>query len=440
MIEKSNRNLTVGILRETKDEERRAPLTPSDVKWLSERGISVEVERSPDRIFGDKEYQRNGAKLVDRVEKADCLIGIKGPKAEDLLVNKIYMVFSHTTKGQAENMPLLKACLDKKVTLIDYEKIVNNHGKRLVYFGRFAGICGMVDSLHYFGKKLEWKGISNPFLSIKPSYEYDSLEEIKQVFLKMDQEIQRTGFPEEISPFIIGITGHGNVSRGVQEILNILNPLEIHPKDMVEFISHQKGIHNKLYKIIFFREEKLRSKDGKGFYFEEYLKEPERFESNMDQYLPHLNILIHTSYWDKRYPRIVDKKMINKLAKEKPFRLEFIGDISCDINGSIELTYKEMAPSNPTFTYIPENETFIDGYKSEGITVLAVSNLPAELPKDASGEFSSLIKDYVYQVASHGVKDVTQHVAIPIEMRRSVITQGGDLTERFRYLRQYASR
>jgi len=431
------KNLVVGILRETKEWEQRAPLVPSDVNWLIKRGIPVEVERSSQRVLKDQEYRKNGAKVLDKIKAASFLLGIKEPRVDDLHKDKIYLVFSHTSKGQSKNMPLLQACLKKRVTLIDYEKMVDLHDKRLVYFGRFAGICGIVDSLHYLGKKLAWKGIKSPFSSLQPTYKYDSLQAVKRALAKVDQQIQRQGFAPELSPFIVGITGHGSVSRGVQEILELLNPIEIHPQDMPRFIRHQKRMHHKLYKIVFFREEKFRSKDGKGFYFEEYLQNPKKFESNIDVYLPYLNILIHTSYWDSRYPRLVTKKMVHNLARKNPFRLEFIGDISCDVNGSIELTYKTTTPDNPTFTYIPKAKEFVDGYKSEGITFLAVDNLPAELPKDASEEFSSLIRDYVYQVAVHGAKDITQHVALPREIRDAVITQKGRLTKDFRYLKKY---
>ena len=432
-------NLIVGILKETKEWEHRSPLVPSDVEWLVNRGVSVEVERSVHRVFSDHEYRKNGARLVDKIQKAGLLVGIKEPRVHDLHAKKIYMVFSHTAKGQFHNMPLLKTCLKKKITLIDYEKIVDLYGRRLVYFGKFAGVCGMTDSLHYLGKKLAWKGIENPFSLIKPAYAYDSLKALKKTLLKVGQQIHRQGFEKELSPFIVGITGHGNVSRGVQDVLEVLNPVEIHPKNMVQFTEHQRKQHHRVYKIVFLREEKFRSKDGKGFYFEDYLKNPKKFQSNLDIYLPFINILIHTSYWDSRFPRLVTKKMIHNLSKKKPFRLEFIGDISCDIRGSIELTYKATSRDKPTYTYMPESKKTVDGYKSEGVTVLAVDNLPAEMPKDASDEFSGIIRDYVYQVAAHGVKDIIHHMAIPSEIRHAVVTQDGKLTRNSSYLRKYIS-
>jgi len=154
----------------------------------------------------------------------------------------------------------------------------------------------------------------------------------------------------------------------------------------------------------------------------------------MDRYLPYINVLLHTAYWDKKFPRLVTKKMLGSLSKTKPFRLEFIGDLSCDVKGSMEITHKTTTREKPTFTYNPAEKKFNEGYKSEGVTVLAVDNLPAELPGDASDDFSSLIRDYVYQIAAHGINDITNHMAISAEIRKAVVTQGGKLTGNFSYL------
>jgi len=434
------KNLIVGILRETKAGELRVPLVPSDVKWLIKRGIAVEVESSSERIFSDKEYKKSGARIVNDFRNAKLLLGIKEPSLDALYAKKIYMVFSHTVKGQVKNIPLLQACIKKDITLVDYEKIVDLHGKRLVYFGRFAGICGIVDSLHYLGKKLEYQGINNPFLSIQPAFKYRSLQAIKKAMAELDKQIQFRGLADKLNPFIIGVTGHGNVSRGVQEILNLLDPLEIHPSNMLAFFRHEKRIRQRIFKISFLREEKFRTKDSKGFYFEDYLNDPKRFESNLDKYLPYLNVLIHGSYWDKRYPRLVTKEMIQRLAKKRPFRLSLIGDISCDVNGSVELTYKATNHTNPTFTYDFKNKKFVDGYDSKGITILAIDNLPSELPRDASIEFSHTIREYVYAIAAHGVLDVANHIALPREIRNAVIMQNAKLADGYGYLRKYLTR
>jgi len=431
------KNLCVGILRESRKGEKRAPLTPSDIEWLIKKHVNVEVESSTARIFKDAEYRKCGARVLKKFKKATLLLGIKGPSIEDLYKNKIYMVFSHMTKGQASNMPLLRACIRNNITLVDYEKIRNLHGKRLVYFGRFAGICGLIDSLYYFGKKLEARGMKTPFSLLQPAYKYGSLKNVRRGMARLDNEIRTKGFPKKLSPFVIGITGHGNVGRAVEEMLEILGPMEIHPKDIHSFIRHHKGARKKIYKIAFLREEKFRAKNKKRFYYEEYIKNPQKFESNLDRYLPYINILIHTSYWDKRYPRMVTRSMAGKLSRKKPFRLEFIGDISCDVNGAIELSHRTTTSHAPTFTYNPRKRNFAEGHETQGITVMAVDNLPCELPKDASVEFAGLIRDYVYQIASHGVRNLQRHAAIPAEIRRAVIAEGGRLIKGFTYLKEW---
>ncbi len=427
------KSLIVGILKEANRNEERAPLTPCDVRWLKKRFIDVEVESSKKRIFSDRQYKRAGAQLVNTCRRATLLLGIKGPSLQSLKQNKIYMVFSHTIKGQCNSIPLLDACIKKGVTLIDYEKIEDQQDKRLVYFGRFAGICGAIDALCCVGKKLKAQGIDTPFSLMKMARDYSSLESAKRDVRKVAQRIKRKGFNKRLTPFVVGITGHGNVSYGIQEILALLNPVEIHPKDMQQFIKSSKGLPKRVYQIIFGRGEKLRLRDGRNFYCEEYLENPKKYESNMDIYLPYLNMLLHASYWDARYPRLVTKAMVNTQWSQQ-CRLSFIADISCDVGGAIELTYKTTTADKPVYTYNPHTKKYTGGHRAQGITILARDNLPTELPQEASEEFSSLIREYVYQIAVHGVSDITRHMAIPQEIRRAVIVERGALTKAYRYL------
>jgi alpha-aminoadipic semialdehyde synthase len=151
-------------------------------------------------------------------------------------------------------------------------------------------------------------------------------------------------------------------------------------------------------------------------------------------------MLVHTSYWDKRYPRLVTKKMIRKLYRKKNLRLDMIVDISCDINGSVELTREARSSGNPVYTYKPGKDEFADGYETKGITLLAIDNLPAELPVNSSRNFSAMIKEYVYQISAHGVKNITEHTAIPKEVRKAVITQHGRFAKGYEYLKKHIGR
>ena len=366
------KSLTVGILREARQDEPRAPLTPQDALWLRERKITLEVQASCARVFKDTEYEKCGAVIVDKFRNAALILGIKEPAPLSLINNKVYMAFSHTIKGNPSKMYILKEAIRR----------------------------GTIDALHYLGKKLRHDGIKNPFASIKPAHQYPSLKAAMRDISGLSEKIRRNGLDRRLSPFIIGITGLGHVSQGAAETLNPLCPIEIHPRDMQRFVRHQKKMNNRIYSITFLREEKFRGIEKRGLYFEEYLKYPDRFESNLDRYLPHLNLLINGAYWDSRYPRLVTREMARKLYK-KNFRLNFISDISCDITGSIELTYKAVHTTEPTYTYDPKKDGFSDGYGREGITILARDNLPAELPKESSREFSRMIREYVYQIAAH---------------------------------------
>jgi len=437
-VKKQRKSFVVGLLRENAERgEKRAPLTPSDVRWLFERGIETEIESNSLRIFKDSEYRKVGAQIVKHVKNATLLVGVKAMEPPNIVGGKVYMIFSHTVKGQKNNIALLKEFMRKSVTLIDYEKIRGARGKRLVYFGKHAGICGMTDSLYYYGRKLKSKGITTPFLKLKQSWKYENLEDMRKNIEKVRETISDQGFPGRVKPFIVGIIGRGNVSSGVQEVLGLMGAEEVHPRDMDRFVKSRKLDSKKIYMIVFYREEKMRAKTGKKFYFEEYLDHPELFQSNMDNYLPKLNMLVNTAYWDEHFPRMVTKQMLKNSYSKKNFRLEFIADISCDVGGSIEITYKTTTQRSPVYTYNPSSDTYTKGYKGSGITILAIDNLPTELPKDSSESFSKLIREYVYQLATHGALDVTEHVAIPKEIRQAVVTQGGEFTDTYRYLERY---
>ncbi|MBC8548271.1 MAG: hypothetical protein H8D23_01345, partial [Candidatus Brocadiales bacterium] len=195
------KSLVVGILPESKNEwERRAPLGPKDVAWLVRKNIHVEVASSPLRIYRDSQYTRSGAKIVTSFKKANLLIGIKEPSIDTLIPDSVYMVFSHTTKGQKYNRNLLAAFLKKKVTLIDYEHIKGSLGQRLVYFGRYAGICGMIDTLHVFGRKAKLQDKPNPFSDLKSAVHYGTFGSAKKALEQVVNQIQRKGSDQNLTP------------------------------------------------------------------------------------------------------------------------------------------------------------------------------------------------------------------------------------------------
>ena len=206
---------TIGIRREDKNKwERRAPITPQHVKKLKEEyNIQTKVQPSKIRIFEDNEYEKNGGIIQEDLSDCPVVFAIKEIPINFFKENKTYVFFSHTIKGQKYNMPMLKKMMQLNCNLIDYEKITDEAGKRLVFFGKYAGISGMIDSLWAFGKRMSWKGVSNPFEEIKQTIYYDDINEIKQHLKIIGKKIKQNGLPEILTPMIIGITGYGNVSK-----------------------------------------------------------------------------------------------------------------------------------------------------------------------------------------------------------------------------------
>ena len=228
-------NNIIGIRHEDKYVmERRVAVIPEHAKLLIEQqGLEILVESSPKRIFTDDEFTAAGAKIVDDVRKAPVIFGVKEMPIDYFEDEKTYIFFSHTIKGQEYNMPLLKRMVEKKNNLFDYERVADDEGKRLIFFGKFAGLAGMINSLWSLGQRLMEYGIETPFLKVQQSHNYNSLEEAKKVISDVGEEITEHGLPTELTPLTIGFTGYGNVSNGAQEIAALLPIKEVSPKELL---------------------------------------------------------------------------------------------------------------------------------------------------------------------------------------------------------------
>ena len=335
----------LGIRREDKNKwERRVPLIPQHLKELKEEhGIDSIVQTSPIRIFSDKEYEDVGIKVQEDLSQCPVIFSVKEMPINFFEPNKTYAFFSHTVKGQKYNMPMLKKMMELGCTLIDYEKITNEKGRRLVFFGRYAGLAGMVDTLWAFGQRLEWQEIKTPFSEIKQTIHYDGLDEIKSHLKEIGKKIEQQGFPESISPVIIGFAGYGNVSTGAQEIIDILPVKEIAPSQLESI--HEAPLNNVIYKVIFKEEDMVESiSSEKGFDLQNYYTNPHFYRSIFQQYIRQLSILMNCIYWDKRYPRLITKEFLEENLTGH-LKLQVIGDISVDINGAIEFTGKSTSPT-----------------------------------------------------------------------------------------------
>jgi alanine dehydrogenase len=417
-------------------DEKRVALVPEDIKYISNK-VSVEflVESSPKRCFSDAEYEKQGAKIVKNLATADIIVGVKEVPVEKIYPKKLYLIFSHTIKGQKKNMPLLGTLLNKRATLLDYEKIVNAAGRRLIFFGNFAGYAGMINTLWALGKRLENKGIKTPLSHLQQARTYGTLEKAKKHIRSIGEEIKKEGFPEEVLPLTIGIFGYGNVSKGAQEILSLLPTEEISPQELLQLKDRK---NNLIYKIVFKEEDMVEPKSpGISFELQDYYKNPDKYRSKTFQYLDKLTAIVNCIYWESKYPRILTKKDLKDLFQKGELKLKVIGDISCDVEGAIECTLKESKISQPVYIYNPKTESIKDGFIGEGIAIMAVSTLPAELPVESSVFFSNILKNYIVEiVASDWNKSYAELELLP-ELKRAIIIYQGELTPPYQYLKKY---
>lgn len=429
--------MIIAIRREDKNLwERRAPLTPKDINELIENlGIKVLVQPSDIRIFSDKEYEDAGAVISEDLSQSEIIFGVKEVPPEKILPEKTYVFFAHVIKGQKHNMPMLKKLIELKCNLIDYERIVDEQGRRLIFFGKFAGYAGLVETLHALGKRLRLMGIENPFSQIKQPYQYSGIEETKSALRYVGELIQKYGLPDYVLPLTVGFAGYGNVSKGAQEFFDILPHKEITPKELLENYDELKNEKHRLFKIVFKEEDTVKRKTGE-FNLEEYFNAPENYESKFEIYLPKLRVLVNCIFWTEKSPRLVTKKFLLEnpdLSKS----LLVIGDISCDIEGAIEITYKATQPDVPCFTFNPYINEFFDDVQAEGIPVMAVDNLPCEYSREASSEFSNVLKQFIPQIISNHFEKDFSEINLPYPIKKAFILHKGQLTEEYKYIQKY---
>ena len=428
----------LGIRRETKNRwERRVPIVPHDVYELRKRHrIHTLIEPSEQRIFSEEEYVKNGAVVVDNLKDANYIFGVKEIPINYFEEKKVYVFFSHTIKGQKYNMPMLKKMLELKDTLIDYELIRDEEGKRLIFFGYHAGLAGAIDTLWAYGQRLLKEGIKTPFVRIKRSFEYGRMDKAEIHLKDIGEQIAEEGLPEEISPMIVGIMGRGNVSKGVQDIIKLFPYEEIDARSIKEAIKEKKS--NRIFMVVFRPEERVRNVFGEVYSREDYYTHPEHYISNMPKHLPFLSILFNATYWEEKYPRLVTKSHVKELFdKYDNPKLKVIGDITCDIEGSVEFTVKATMPDEPCFVYDPFTDSIKDGVIGRGIVVMAVDNLPAELPYDASLFFSHRLKPFVPYIVRANYSTSFGRLNLPLEIKNAVIALNGELTPNFKYLEKY---
>ena len=397
----------IGIIKEGKQPiDRRVPFIPAQAGEIIEKFKNAQVacQRSSIRCFQDNEYGGFSIPLVDDVSDCDILMGVKEVPIDELIPEKTYFFFSHTIKEQPYNRALLQAVLAKKIRLIDYETLTDQQGSRIVAFGRYAGIVGAYNGLWTFGKRYN-------LFHLKRANECFDLEELKKQF-------------DDISlPAIkIAITGGGRVAKGAMEVMYGAGIKRVSPQEFLE-----KEFHEPVFAQLNSRDYHKRT-DGSPYHRSEFYQQPGLYEGDFLKFAEHADLLIASAYWDPKSPVLFKREDILNPG----FKIKVIADITCDIEGSIPSTKKPSTIDDPIYDYNPSDDAIEAPFKDEGnITVMAVDNLPCELPRDASKDFGRELIDNV--LPGLLVEDKDGVIA------RATIAENGQLTERYKYLEGYVS-
>ncbi|XP_046658109.1 alpha-aminoadipic semialdehyde synthase, mitochondrial-like [Daphnia pulicaria] len=429
--------------------ERRAPLSPTNVRKLVRAGVKVLVQPSNRRAYPMQAYANAGAIIQEDIGEAPVIVGVKQIPIDFLLPNKTYCFFSHTIKAQEANMPLLDAMLEKNIRLVDYEKMMDANGQRVVAFGKYAGVAGMINILHGLGLRLLALGHHTPFMHIGPAHNYRNSGMARQAVRDAGFEIAIGMLPKSIGPLTFCFTGSGNVSQGAQEIFQDL-PHEYVPPDMLQKVADH-GATNKIYACEVSRRDHLIRIKGGPFDAKEYDEYPSRYISVFSKKIaPYASVIINGIYWAPNSPKLItipDAKVLIRSAQSHlpwvqtslgspplPHRLLAICDISADPGGSIEFMNECTTIDNPFCLYDAEQHKDTNSFKGPGILVCSIDNMPTQLPREATDFFGDLLLPHVFDVLqSDATKPFEEHKFTNV-IEGAVITSNGKLTKNFEYI------
>jgi alanine dehydrogenase len=397
----------IGIIRESRNDENRTPLVPEHIKKYKESNPNINfiIQPSNSRCFSDEEYELCGAKINENLNECSIIFGVKEIDPNILINNRTYLFFSHTFKinKQQKNIEkhkkdLLLSILNKKITLIDYENIRGKNGTRCLGFGRFAGIVGCYNTLNLLLKVLGKQSLAS-------AYKINDYE-------RLVLNLKNLYFPKTK----ILVTGDGRVAKGVIELLNLTNIKAVSKKDFLEKKFDQPIFCNLETK------DYVTNNSSTNFNLEHFIDNPQDYSSSALQYLKETDILISAHYWDPSSPKIFENEDLKVLQN-----LKIVGDITCDINGSVPTTIRSTTIEEPNYWIERYTLKEIDE-NNDGIAVMAVDNLPSELPRDSSTEFSEGI---IKEVLPFLLKEDDGRIL------NGTITTDGSFLEKYNYLNDY---
>ena len=410
----------IALIREGKTPpDARVALTPTQCKEVLDKyrlidsSFEILVQPSPIRCFSDEEYKEAGCKITEDISEASILLGVKEVPESQLIKNKTYLFFSHTIKKQPYNRDLLQKIIEKNIRLIDYEVLTDETGQRVIAFGHYAGIVGAYNGILTYGKRFG-------LFDLKPANQCFDMEEMWNEFKKV-----------KLPNIKIAVTGGGRVAKGSVEVLEGMNIKEVKPTDFLKN-DYQEAVFTQLNS-----EDYHYRKTDKKFEIKEFYEQPQRYESSFLDFSKEIDLLVAAAYWNPKSPVLFTKDDM----KQKNFKIKVIADITCDIEGSIPSTKRPSTIAEPFYDYNVETESEQKPFSNEkNVTVMAVDNLPCELPRNASEDFGRELIDQVlpYLLFEGNPLYLKEHnFTDENRIARATITANKDLTPEFEYLKNY---
>ena len=393
-----------GIIKERKNPpDRRVVFSPDALVRLKQLypDVTVKVESSDVRFYSDDAYRNLGIEVADDISDCTIFFGVKEVPIDYLISNKSYFFFSHTLKKQAHNRQLLRALLEKNIDFYDHETLVDTHNHRLIGFGKYAGIVGTYNAIRAFGIKFElFKLPKAATLSGKEAL----LAHLKRLVLP---------------PLKFVVTGTGKVGSGVKEVLDAIKITEV---SIDNYLT--KNYTQPVYTQVDVLEYNKR-KDGSVLDPNDFFHNPQEYVSDFERFTKVSDIYITAHFHANEAPKILTLAML----QANDCKIKVVADISCDVDGSIACTLKSSTIDEPFYGYLPSENKEVEVFHPAAIVVMAVDNLPCELPKDASEGFGAMFMQHVIPAFFNGDKDGV--------LQRAKMTEKGKLTPRFSYLQEY---
>lgn len=394
----------IGLIREGKiPSDNRVALTPAQCKWIHQhvQGIKVLVQSTESRCFSDREYSMAGTEVKEDLSDCDILLGIKEVPVEQLIPGKTYMFFSHTRKQQPQNRKLMQAIIRNKITLVDYECLEHEDGKRIIGFGFFAGVVGAHNGMMAYGNR-------TGLYKLDRVYKQRSFRELIHVY-----------FGLKLPNVKIAVTGSGRVAHGILEIMNLMGIHEVDPDEYLRrrfsypVYTQLKGAD--LYQPI----------SGGAYSRMEFHDHPGKYRCTFLPYAEQTDILMNGVYWDQHVPRLFEKEEV----RNETFIIQTIADITDDADGSVPINLGDQTIEDPVYGVDRETLKKTAPYLQNSIDIMAVGNLPNELPRDASRYFGEQLIKYVLDPLLNGQSPVIEH---------ATIVKNGILMPGYNYLSEYA--